>query len=840
MSERDNELYKLSDIVAEFSDDLQGQIKEKTEIPDEHSADSDLAESTSVIKGDAFDTSPAHGKERLEKTKRSTIRNNNNKIPPKRQWNRYTIILAVILVLALLAFLVIPGLGGNLLSRIANNTVLMLKAKMLKADIKELGEAIIEQNVDEAERSEHKMQQDLADIKSILEKGIWSAAGTLPPVKAQMDDVKSLLGIVEEADREIVVPLLLLMRECPVSELNTDLGVNDAAILDYLRFFEDVIPKAKDYANRIRLLDLSRFDSSGSFQELLDKMDDIIVLLEIAEEADKEIISPLLPILEEYPLSQLKNEEGQDYIAITKYISMFHMAFPEIKELAVRVRAIDLNSFFDENASEKYTEVLDEFIALMNTAEVADKSIIGPSLQVMEEYPFSELKTEDGVNVTLVLEYLDLCEIILPEANKLSEQLKTLELPWFESRFSLSKYIEKLGGFLEFGNDAIQYLPIFKGILGNGSDSRILLVAQCLSEMRSTGGFPGHMGTVEIEDGILSINQFRSVWKVMPDKAPESAGITKEETKLFIGFEHPRDAVFCPDFERVARIWAEGYKERQKAEIDGVVAVTPVIIQRLLSFLGSIELTDGTVMNGENAVRVLGRDIYFNYFTKDSGYTQREADNYTDVLFREAAEKTLDLAMSSISLSSIPDYYSVFVDGMNEKSIQVWVADEKVQQLIREHGWNTHLGNDKNSPQLGIYFNSAGNGGSKDSWFLDINTDISEATINDDGSRSYKVSVSFSNVMTNEEVKAASRYIKGLWNEIIGYVYFFAPSGGSIVDFKSGLSFSRSNYENLNLIATWVAVKNSRPTVIEFTVTTAPGVDAVPIIVTNQTNTEYR
>ena len=34
-------------------------------------------------------------------------------------------------------------------------------------------------------------------------------------------------------------------------------------------------------------------------------------------------------------------------------------------------------------------------------------------------------------------------------------------------------------------------------------------------------------------------------------------------------------------------------------------------MQRLLRFLGMISLSDGTVVNGFNACRILGRDLYF-------------------------------------------------------------------------------------------------------------------------------------------------------------------------------------------------------------------------------------
>ena len=54
----------------------------------------------------------------------------------------------------------------------------------------------------------------------------------------------------------------------------------------------------------------------------------------------------------------------------------------------------------------------------------------------------------------------------------------------------------------------------------------------------------------------------------------------------------PRDACFDPDFERVAYIWALAYEQKNSEHVNGVVSLTPAIIQGMLEYIGNVTLSD--------------------------------------------------------------------------------------------------------------------------------------------------------------------------------------------------------------------------------------------------------
>ena len=476
---------------------------------------------------------------------------------------------------------------------------------------------------------------------------------------------------------------------------------------------------------------------------------------------------------------------------------------------------------------------------LLQILEDADSAIIGPALGQLRAAPLSDLKVDDGLRVDVLLHYLDFMEEILPEAEELLGRIQGLKLRMLDQSGMLGSLKDKADSLLSLGNEASSFFPVFRAILGDGSDRLFLFAAQNSSEMRASGGFPGSVGTVRVQDGVLTISDFTSVYNVMQRSTPSEANITVVEQMLFSGRLHlPWDADFSPDFERAASIWAMAYDSRNDTQVDGVISATPVVIQRLLSILGSITLSDGTELNGENATRVLGHDLYFKYL---GAGLQNNAPALVDDLFSECAQETFGLLMSQIDFSRLIDYYLFFNEGIADRSIMIWLADEQEQNLVRKAGWNAGLNTDPKKPEIGVFFNSTD--ASKMTWFLDIVPELSEPVVNDDGSQTYALTVTFSNAITAEERAQAGPYILGNTGAITGSIYVFAPAGGSISDFETsnGLTVRTEVYEDLDLgYLIDVDVYASSPFVIRCKVTTAPGVDTPVKLIVPPTMTEFR
>lgn len=465
---------------------------------------------------------------------------------------------------------------------------------------------------------------------------------------------------------------------------------------------------------------------------------------------------------------------------------------------------------------------------LLNLLDLASDKLLSPVIDQLEMHPASELKGEGGIQVAWLNTYLEFAETLMPDIQAVVEKANTVDLSLIDSDGDMAEYLEKANGLLEMYQKDSAVLDRLKAMLGAEGDRVYLLAAQNSAEIRASGGFPGAMGVVRITDGVLVVEDFHKVYDVLASYTPAKAEITTQENNLFHGgLSAPRDADYCPDFERVAYIWALGYEAEQGEHIDGVISATPALVQRLLKAADKeIKLFDGTILNGDNAVKVLQHDLYFDYFSNDNYIASRTV--VSDQLFADAAKKAMDAVTEDMDMSSLTGILSAAGDSFKDRTLMLWMEDPQEQEILRKLGWNGGLNTDPQKPQAGIYYNCIV--ASKMGYFLVMDAQMGEGTPNEDGSYTYPVTVTFSNDITAEEIRKASNYITGgVGGAIGGSAYFFAPAGGTVSNFttNNGTNVEKHTYHDLDLgYIRPFQIQNNSPVVVTYNVTTAPGVDA--------------
>ena len=293
----------------------------------------------------------------------------------------------------------------------------------------------------------------------------------------------------------------------------------------------------------------------------------------------------------------------------------------------------DINKTFDKKIWKtaykipKFKGYIDSVKELLNLVQEASSDIARPTVAVLNDYPLSGLKVDDGFSITTINAYLSLLEDIEPKIDHIVTAMNQVNLPMGLNSM-IADYSVQIASMTGSYDNLKEFLPLFKTFIGDGSDRTYLLAAQNSSEIRASGGFPGSIGTIRIRDGVLTIGNFSSVYKVLASYTPSAANITAEEKELFGSWMNgPRDACFDPDFERVAYIWALAYEQKNSEHVNGVVSLTPAIIQGMLEYIGNVTLSDGTELTSENATKVLQYDLYYKYLNANASAT---AGNYVD------------------------------------------------------------------------------------------------------------------------------------------------------------------------------------------------------------------
>ena len=462
-------------------------------------------------------------------------------------------------------------------------------------------------------------------------------------------------------------------------------------------------------------------------------------------------------------------------------------------------------------------------------------------LDTLKQYPLSTLKVNDGFNVKTINAYLKLADELIPSVEDKIAEIENISFKHLDVGTELKEYKDLAISLITTYTDHEDYINLFKAFIGDGTEDKLyVFVAQNTSEIRAGGGFPGSVGIIEIKDGILTVGEFSSVVNTLPRLMPAGCNITAEENDMFGGWlGMHRDATFIPDFERAGEIWSIGYESMNGEKVDGVVSALPQIIQKFLKILGPISLDDKYTLNGDNATRVIEKDIYFDHFFKDN-YTSK-SNEITDNYFSQTAKLTMEKLVENISVKNLPDFIDVFEESIEDRSFMMWLKDEDGQELVRKVGAAATLNYDKDNPETGVYISCRD--GDRLGIFATLDVEMSKPTKNKDGSCTYDMKVVLGNSMTKEIQQNARGYILGSYGgDMYTLLHLFAPMGGTVSDFKTSndMNITIGEYKGLQVgYANHFFVYPGKPITITYKVTTAPGVDTPLKLIKTPTLQEY-
>lgn len=477
---------------------------------------------------------------------------------------------------------------------------------------------------------------------------------------------------------------------------------------------------------------------------------------------------------------------------------------------------------------------------VVDAVDTASSQILTPFVDLLETQPLSSLKVDDGFNVNVINSYLSFVEGIYPTIKDMNKTIQNADLSLTGMQDQMDEYKGTLDAFVS-GYD--KYVPAIKAFLGDGSYREYMFMAQNLAEGRSMGGFAGSMAIITVQDGILRLGDFAKIYDYMSTGSiPESVYPTEQEYAIFGDYVgNSRDANYNPDFARAAQIWTGSYEiHHPEVYENGLVSLTPTVIQKILSvFETNITLSDGTVLDGSNTMRVLSHDLYYKYL----GYgAASEYNDLCDALFAETASQAMDIMISNFSFSNIQKYMDIMSDSIEDGTFCVWMKDATEESYMVTAGVDGQLNNGTTNNVAGLYWNF--DVANKMGWFLNLDTSVSEGVKNEDGTYSYTVTATITNIFTDADYEGAGEYILGTYNgNLDGLLYLFAPNGGSIsnISTDNGIEFAEDNYEGLQVFYNKdVVIAPQTSMTVTYTVTTGSGVSDPLVLRKTPTLTNYR
>ncbi|HEV8663385.1 MAG TPA: DUF4012 domain-containing protein [Candidatus Methylomirabilis sp.] len=158
------------------------------------------------------------------------------------------------------------------------------------------------------------------------------------------------------------------------------------------------------------------------------------------------------------------------------------------------------------------------------------------------------------------------------------------------------------------GAELTRLLPSF---LGAEAPRRYFLAIQNLSAPRGSGGFLGHYGILEANNGQISLGRLAPV-QTLGRVPPVSASPDVEARYARLGgVTHFIAANYSPDFPTSARVLLEMWERKTGEPLDGVIAVDSVWMSYVLGAIGPVRTPAWPEpLTAENINRIVNRDTF--------------------------------------------------------------------------------------------------------------------------------------------------------------------------------------------------------------------------------------
>lgn len=219
---------------------------------------------------------------------------------------------------------------------------------------------------------------------------------------------------------------------------------------------------------------------------------------------------------------------------------------------------------------------------------------------------------------------------------------------------------------------------LLKELLGGNGPRTYLFLLQNNHELRATGGFIGSYALVDVNDGI--IRRFFVDGIFNPDgQLKENIIPPKPIQKISAGWSL-HDSNWFPDFPTSAEKAIFFYEKTGGPTVDGVVTLTPTVMQKLLRVIGPIALPQyGLIVDAENFIPVIQEQVEVKY-DKELNEPKKVLHDMTQVLF----ERVFSLQERATSHRIA----EALIDGLNEKHMLMYMRHPETQKLIDEVGWS--------------------------------------------------------------------------------------------------------------------------------------------------------
>ncbi len=235
-----------------------------------------------------------------------------------------------------------------------------------------------------------------------------------------------------------------------------------------------------------------------------------------------------------------------------------------------------------------------------------------------------------------------------------------------------------------------QFIAIAPSLFGLGKPTTYLMVAMDRSELRASGGFQGNFALITTQDGHLN-NGIHLNDTYLIDEAHgacwNSSSTVPQQYSGWWPFHcwGLRDASISADFPTTAKTSMSLYNAETGKSVSGFIAVTPVIIEQLLSITGNIHIGyDYNVTVTPSNLESLIHKYQLTATGISAGNDLPPPDQISSTRKRFTAllGDELQTQLHGLDPGKMASIIKFVIGDLKTKDVQVYFTDPKVEQFF--------------------------------------------------------------------------------------------------------------------------------------------------------------
>lgn len=297
-------------------------------------------------------------------------------------------------------------------------------------------------------------------------------------------------------------------------------------------------------------------------------------------------------------------------------------------------------------------------------------AIKNPLEENNEPVSFLKLFQDTDKNLKEILILLDDVQVNLDKvsADDIPEGQRN---QFIELKSKLPEVRDFIAGFIDNSQ-------IFTDVLGGNGPRKYLFLFQNNQEMRATGGFIGTYGVMDIANG--NVRKFFIDGIFNPDGQLREKVVPPAPIQKISANWSLHDSNWFPDFPASAEKATWFYEKTGGPTVDGVITMTPTVMQKLLEVTGPIEMPEyGVIIDKDNFTEVIQQEVEVDY--------DKELNQPKKIL-ADLAPKILDKIFNAKNFSDLARTTKILLESLDEKQILIYSRNYEIEKILSKEGWS--------------------------------------------------------------------------------------------------------------------------------------------------------